>query len=47
MLIDTTAHHAAIVPWQMLAQRPGIRLAFIPVDRNGRIDNSAHTGCFV
>jgi cysteine desulfurase/selenocysteine lyase len=37
VLIDTAAHHAALVPWQMLAQQVGIRLAFIPVDHGGSL----------
>src|SRR5258707_594968 len=28
-------HHSNLVPWQMLAQRTGARLEFIPVDDNG------------
>ncbi len=42
-LVVTTQleHHANIVPWQMLAQRRGIRLAFVPVTDEGRLDLDA------
>lgn len=30
-------HHSNIVPWQMLCQRTGARLKFIPLDENGRL----------
>lgn len=30
-------HHSNIVPWQMLCQRTGAKLRFIPLDENGRL----------
>jgi cysteine desulfurase/selenocysteine lyase len=42
ILIDTAAHHANIVPWQMLAQRTGARIEPIPLDKQGRIDRQAY-----
>lgn len=34
-------HHANIVPWQMLAQRRGARIEWIPVSREGLLDYGA------
>ncbi|MBY6187124.1 cysteine desulfurase [Marinobacter hydrocarbonoclasticus] len=41
ILIDTWAHHASIVPWQQAAQRAGATLRPIPMDAEGRLDQSA------
>lgn len=30
-------HHSNIVPWQMLCERTGAKLKFIPLDENGRL----------
>lgn len=30
-------HHSNIVPWQMLCQRTGAKLKYIPIDENGRL----------
>lgn len=35
VLIDTACHHAAIVPWQMLAQRRKLELWYLAVDSEG------------
>jgi cysteine desulfurase/selenocysteine lyase len=37
VLIDTACHHAAIVPWQMLAQRKKLSLRYLSVDSDGLI----------
>lgn len=42
ILIDTAAHHANIVPWQMLAQRTGATIKPIPLDDQLRIDQPAY-----
>lgn len=34
-------HHANIVPWQMLAERRGVRVEWIPVSREGLLDYGA------
>lgn len=34
-------HHANIVCWQMLAERRGVEIAWIPVDADGRLDYGA------
>jgi len=38
VLISGMEHHSDIVPWQMLAERRGCRLRFIPVEADGSID---------
>ena len=35
VLVDTACHHAAIVPWQMLAQRRKLELWYLSVDSDG------------
>ncbi len=42
-LVITTEmeHHANIVPWQQLVEEKGIRLAFVPVTDEGRLDMEA------
>ncbi len=37
ILLPETEHHSNIVPWQMLAERKGIRIVPLPVDDNGVI----------
>ena len=37
ILLTTMEHHSNLVPWQMLAQRTGAELAFIPFDGQGRL----------
>jgi len=34
-------HHSNIVPWQMLAQRAGARIEYVPVDDAGELDLAA------
>ena len=38
VLITTMEHHANIVPWQLLRDRIGIRLATVAVDDDGHLD---------
>ncbi len=40
VVVSALDHHANIVPWQMLAQRRGVKLKVIPVAANGRLDLS-------
>jgi cysteine desulfurase/selenocysteine lyase len=41
LIISTIEHHSNIVPWQMLAQRKGAQLRFIPVNENGELQIDA------
>ena len=41
ILLTEMEHHSNLVPWQMLAQRSGARLAFVPVGEDGRLDDAA------
>ena len=38
ILVSEGEHHSNLVPWQMLCERSGARLRFIPVDWNGEWD---------
>ncbi|OON41238.1 bifunctional cysteine desulfurase/selenocysteine lyase [Izhakiella australiensis] len=38
LIITEMEHHANIVPWQLLAQRTGAELRFIPITDEGRLD---------
>ncbi|MCG9695707.1 cysteine desulfurase [Shewanella sp. Isolate11] len=40
ILIDTAAHHANLVPWQMLAQRTGATIEAIALNETCRIDQA-------
>jgi len=40
IVLSQAEHHSNLVPWQMLKQRKGVRLRFLPVDENGVIDLS-------
>ncbi|MBM4436320.1 MAG: cysteine desulfurase [Actinobacteria bacterium] len=46
ILLTEIEHHSNLVPWQMLAQRRGAKLRFIPSDRAGRIDLEAYRRLF-
>jgi cysteine desulfurase / selenocysteine lyase len=35
IIVTEMEHHSNLVPWQLLAQRTGARLEFIPIDDNG------------
>ncbi|WP_261640669.1 cysteine desulfurase SufS [Erwinia mallotivora] len=41
ILITAMEHHANIVPWQMVAQRTGAEVRFIPLTETGELDLSA------
>ncbi len=41
VLISLAEHHSNFVPWQMLRDRSGIELVFIPVTANGELDLAA------
>lgn len=38
VILTQMEHHSNIVPWQMLAQKIGIKLKFIEVDQNGELN---------
>jgi cysteine desulfurase / selenocysteine lyase len=38
ILLTAMEHHSNLVPWQMLAQRTGAELRFVPLDGGGRLD---------
>ncbi|MCE9677733.1 cysteine desulfurase [Shewanella sp. AS1] len=42
ILLDSAAHHANIVPWQMLAKATGARIQPIPLDKTCRLDQAAY-----
>ncbi len=37
ILLSIMEHHSNLVPWQMLAQRTGVKLEFLPIDGQGRL----------
>ena len=37
ILLSIMEHHSNLVPWQMLAQRTGAKLEFLPIDGEGRL----------
>ncbi|RJG50720.1 cysteine desulfurase [Motilimonas pumila] len=41
VIISAMEHHANIVPWQLLAERSGIKLQIAPINGHGQIDMSA------
>jgi len=38
VLVSLLEHHSNIVPWQMLAQRKGLKIAFVDLTADGRLD---------
>ena len=38
ILLTLLEHHSNIVPWQMLAQRKGLKVAFVDITDDGRLD---------
>ena len=42
VVVTEMEHHANIVPWQQLAEEKGIRLVFVPVTPEGRLDLDAY-----
>jgi cysteine desulfurase/selenocysteine lyase len=41
IVVTEMEHHSNIVPWQLLAQRTGAEFRYIPIDDEGRLDQSA------
>lgn len=41
VIISVGEHHANIVPWQMLSQKIGFKLHFLPLDAHGVVDEEA------
>ena len=37
IVLSQLEHHSNLVPWQILAQRTGARLEFLPISRDGRL----------
>ncbi len=46
VIISTMEHHSNIVPWQLLAERKGIKLRIIPLTPDARLDKAAYTTLF-
>lgn len=46
VIVSTVEHHSNIVPWQLLANRKGIRLRVIPIDDEGKLDMEAYERMF-
>ena len=44
ILLTEMEHHSNLVPWQMLAQRKGAQLRFIPIHDDGTLDMDAVPG---
>ena len=44
VIVSLAEHHSNLVPWQLLRQRTGIILKFLPVTADGRIDAIALAG---
>src|SRR5207245_11296306 len=44
VLISVLEHHSNIVPWQLLRDRLGIRLAVAPIDAPGRLHLAVSAG---
>jgi cysteine desulfurase/selenocysteine lyase len=42
VLLTEMEHHSNIVPWQMLAAERGVRLEFVPVTDDGKLDLEAY-----
>lgn len=43
IILTEMEHHSNLVPWQLLAQRTGARLEFVPVTDNGLLDLDIYT----
>lgn len=46
VIVSVMEHHSNIVPWQLQAERKGIRLRVIPMDDSGRLDMDAYAALF-
>jgi len=44
IIISVMEHHSNIVPWQLLAERKGARLRWIPINDRGELDMEAFKG---
>jgi cysteine desulfurase/selenocysteine lyase len=44
IVLSEAEHHSNFVPWQLLAERRGVRLRMVPVDGDGRIDAARFAG---
>jgi cysteine desulfurase/selenocysteine lyase len=44
ILLSEMEHHSNLVPWQLLAQRKGAKLRFLPIHDDGTIDMTALPG---
>jgi cysteine desulfurase/selenocysteine lyase len=42
IVLTEMEHHSNLVPWQLLAQRSGARLEFVPVDDNGLLKQDVY-----
>lgn len=40
IVLTQLEHHSNLIPWQLVAQKTGARLRFIPIDKGGRLDLS-------
>ena len=46
VIISTMEHHSNIVPWQLLAERIGIKLRVIPLTADAALDKESYTTLF-
>ncbi len=46
IILTVMEHHSNIVPWQMLAQRKGLKIKVVPIDSVGRLDLDAYRSLF-
>lgn len=44
IVLTAMEHHSNIVPWQLLSEKTGVRIAFAPLTPEGRLDMSALDG---
>lgn len=42
IILSTMEHHSNIVPWQMLAERKGLVIKVIPINKKGELDMEAY-----
>ena len=46
IILTVMEHHSNIVPWQMLAQRKGLKIKVVPIDSLGCLDLDAYRSLF-
>ncbi|MFH2204729.1 MAG: cysteine desulfurase [Elusimicrobiota bacterium] len=46
ILLTELEHHSNLIPWQMLAKEKGVRLGFVPIEKDGSITLEAARGAF-